>query len=221
MEKNPDKKYKAHTHLKPHHDAVFVVDKEGLPVLPNPQRLPHLIQHDYQGEHIEKVGGRDIRQGFAERVHTHTDKEIDNVGTVERDKEYLHCQSYRKRYLAKGNSMRDSKKQLPQTKRQHTPNKETVNLQHKGHFEEDEITPHRGFSVHSAAWTSSQAQVCVFVVQDKQTCPRNTRIKTRSTKSFSCIEALTTLEIRPQNLRNIIYGKSRAQQQYGKAKEMR
>ena len=78
-----------------------------LRVLQNPQRLSQLLHHDLQEVHRKgkphQAQGRDLRQDSRSGC-THTVNEIVNVGTLEKN-EFFHCQCYRNRRLARGETL--------------------------------------------------------------------------------------------------------------------
>ena len=89
-----------------------------------------------------------------------------------------------------------------------------MNLQGNGHFEETEK------SVHSAAWTLSQAhRFCVCgALHTNLSLEQGQQAQTLLQEGSAHIQARTKLEMRPQDLRGKIYGQSSTQQQYCKAK---
>ena len=85
-------------------------------------------------------------------------------------------------------------------------NTENMDLQNKGRRRQ------RGFSAYAAAWTLSQAQHLVFVVQTHLSKAGEVQAQNTLQEGCASIQALTQLERRPGILRGNIYGQSRAQQ---------
>ena len=109
---------------------------------------------------------------------------------------------------------------IPQTKWRHSPNKETLDHQNKGHFDEDEKTSKRIQCPLCSTDLVADTTFCVCGAQQTHLSKEQQEQAQNSfQEGFAYIQALSKLEIRPQNLRGKTHGQSRAQKQCCKAKE--
>ena len=193
-----------------------------LEVLPNPQRLRHLLQRDHQGVHRKcqshQGPRRDIRQIRGAVAHiplkislTTTLWEKTKSTSMAKVLGKIPC--WRQLFARANNTLHKQSGDSPQTKRPWTS-------QQKWNFEQNETLKKK---VHGQCCNMTPVASTTFgacgVKQPNLSQEQEEQAQTSLQEGFAYIQALLQLEIRPRRLRCNICWQSKALQQYGKAKD--